>query len=62
VPALKKVTVPVVPTALLLPEEIVAVRVTLAPAATVDALEARAVAVGAFDTVTVSNTAVVTAL
>jgi len=52
---LKKVTVPVAPVALLLTEEIVAVNVTFAPAATVVAPES-AVAVVAFDTITLSVT------
>jgi hypothetical protein len=59
---LKNVTVPVVPAVLLLAEDIVAVSVTLVPAATVDALEARAVVVAACDTVTLSVTGTVTAL
>src|SRR5260370_41949993 len=62
VPPSKNVTVPVVPVALLLDEEIVAVSVSLVPVVTVDALASRAVAVVAFDTVTVSVTGVVTAL
>jgi len=61
-PPLKKVTVPVAPTELLLVEEIVAVSVTFAPGATVEALATSPVAVVAFDTITVSVTAVVTAL
>ncbi len=62
VPPLKNVTVPVAPTALLLPEEIVAVKVTLVPVVTVDGLAASAVAVAALDTITVSTTPVATAL
>jgi hypothetical protein len=59
VPPLKNVTVPVVPTALLLADVMVAVKVTLVPVVTEVALEAKAVAVTAFDTVTASVTGAV---
>jgi hypothetical protein len=62
VPPLKNVTVPVAPTVLLLAEEIVAVRVTFVPAATVVGLATSAVVVVAFDTVTVSVTGLATGL
>jgi len=62
VPPLKNVAVPVVPTALLLADVMVAVKVTLVPVVIDAALEAKAVAVTAFDTVTTSVTGVVTAL
>ncbi len=58
----KNVTVPVVPTELLLADEIVAVKVTFAPVVTVDGLATSPVAVVAFDTITASVTGVVTAL
>ena len=62
VPPLKNVTVPVVPTALLLADVMVAVKVTLVPVVTDAALAAKAVAVTAFDTVKTSVTGVVTGL
>jgi len=62
VPPLKKVTVPVAPTALLLADEIVAVRMTFEPGFTVEGLALSAVAVVARETVTVSVTGVVTGL
>jgi hypothetical protein len=63
-PPLKKVTVPVVPVALLLLDAIVAVRATgIAVVTPVEGLAARAeIWVAAFETVTVSVTATVTGL
>src|SRR5216684_2686989 len=58
----ENVTVPVAPVALLLADEMHAVRVIFVPAVTVDALAVKAVAVVAFETVTVSVTGVATAL
>jgi hypothetical protein len=62
VPPSKKVTVPVVPTELLLCELIVAVMVIGVPDATVVTLGTMPVAVAAFDTTTASTTAVATEL
>ena len=62
VPPSKNVTVPVAPVALLLADEIVAVKVMFVPVVTVDAPVVSPVAVVAFDTITVSVTGVVTAL
>jgi hypothetical protein len=60
---LKKVTVPVVPVALLLPEVMVAVKTTgIAVVTPVVGLAAKEVAVAVGDTVTLSSTAVVTGL
>jgi len=62
VPPSENVTVPVAPTALLLWELIEAVNVMGVPEVTVDVLATVAVAVVAFETVTVSVTGMVTAL
>ena len=62
VPPLKNVTVPVAPRELLLPEEIVAVKVIFVPVVVVGVLVVSTVAVAAFATVTESVTGVVTAL